>query len=74
MVQEGGIMSKLTHPLRAFRADHQYIRESLRWAEQAIASGDWKAAEAIYAEVSAIGGLLEEYAQDNHHWVCCDRA
>lgn len=67
-------MSKLTHPLKAFRVDHRYIRESLRLAEQAIASGDWTAAEGIYAEMSAIGGLLETYASENLEEAGCDKA
>jgi hypothetical protein len=67
MVQEsGGIMSTTTiHTLKSFRKDHRYIRESLRLAEKAIASGNWSIAQGIYAEMSAIGGLLEQHADEN---------
>ena len=53
------------HTLKSFRTDHRYIRESLRLADQAIASGNWSIAQDIYAEMSAIGGLLEQYANEN---------
>lgn len=57
--------TKREHTLKSFRTDHRYIRESLRLAEQAIASGNWSIAQGVYAEMSAIGGLLEQHANEN---------
>jgi len=59
------VSTKNARTLNSFRKDHRYIRESLRSAEQAIASGNWSTAQEIYAEISAIGGLLEQYADEN---------
>lgn len=57
--------TKREHTLKSFILDHRYIRSSLRLAEQAIASGNWSLAQELYAEMSAIGGLLEQHADEN---------
>jgi hypothetical protein len=49
---------------KIFKSDHTYIRESLRLAAQAIASGDWSAARDIYQEIGAIGASLETLAEE----------
>jgi hypothetical protein len=49
---------------KIFQSDHTYIRESLRLASKAIASGDWSLAAAIYQEVGAIGATLETLAEE----------
>ena len=49
---------------KVFQSDHAYIRESLRLAAKAIASGDWSLAAAIYQEVGAIGATLETLAEE----------
>jgi hypothetical protein len=49
---------------KIFQSDHTYIRESLRLAAKAIASGDWSLAAAIYQEIGAIGATLETLAEE----------
>jgi hypothetical protein len=49
---------------KIFKSDHTYIRESLRLAAKAIASGDWSAARDIYQEIGAIGASLETLAEE----------
>ena len=61
MVHKGGTMSAMP---RACPSDHTDLRESLRLAAKAIASGDWSLAAAIYQEIGAIGATLETLAEE----------